>query len=119
MPVQFWGLPFAAMLLSPTRLLKGRVMHSRAAMLALMASLTLVGVVRAQDRDVLTTGSIAPAKSLSGIGMKGEPSIRAGFGFSPFMEEGLVTAVPPARHDGLSTPVPAYLRDLGGFADPP
>ena len=84
-------------------------MCGRAVMLALAAALTFVGPACANEQDPITTGSIAPARSISELNVKGELGVRAGFGFAPFAEEGLVAEVPPARHHEFLTPVPAYL----------
>ena len=98
-------------------------MRSHAVKLTLAASLLFVGVVHATEQDPIATGSISRAKSFSGLDVKGEfeskNSVRVGFGFSPFLEEGLAAEVPPARPHEFRIPVPAYLSDLrGGVADP-
>ena len=94
-------------------------MYGHAIKLALAASLTFVGVVRAAEQDPITTGSISPARSISELNVKGGLGVRAGPGFSPFAEEGLVAEVPLARHHESLAPVPAYLRDFRGVSDPP
>ena len=90
--------------------------------LALAASLTFVSVARATEQDPITTGSISPARSVSDLGVKGalgvKSSVRTGFGFSPFLEEGLVGELPPARHHEVQMPLPTYLREFRGIADP-
>ena len=98
-------------------------MCGHAVMLALAAALTFVGAACADEQDPIATGSIAPARSLGELNVKGElgfrNAVRAGFGFSPFLEEGLAAEVPPARPYEFQIPVPAYLSDLrGGVADP-
>ena len=98
-------------------------MCGHAVMLALAAALTCVGPACANEQDPITTGSIALARSFSELNVKGElgfrNAVRAGFGFSPFLEEGLVAEVPPARHHELQMPVPAYLRDFHRVVDLP
>jgi hypothetical protein len=98
-------------------------MHRYAVKLALAASLILVGVVHATEQDPITTQSISPARSVSELDVKGElngtNSVGTGYGFSPFLEEGLVAEVPPARHHELQMPVPAYLRDFHRVVDLP
>ena len=93
-------------------------MCGRAVKLALAACLTFVGAACAEEQDPITTGSISPAMSFSELYARGALNLRAAFGFSPFLEEGLVTEVPPVRHHEFLTPVLAYLRDLRGVADP-
>ena len=97
-------------------------MRSYVAKLALAASLTFVSVADATEQDPITTGSISPVRSVSGLDVKGElgvkSSVRTGFGFSPFLEEGLVGEVPPARRHEVQMPVPTYLRDFRVIADP-
>ncbi len=98
-------------------------MRSYVVKLALAASLTFVSVAHAAEQDPITTGSISPARSVSELDVKGElgvkSSVRAGFGFSPFLEEGLVGEVPPARHYEFQPPSPAYLREFHRVVDLP
>ena len=98
-------------------------MRRYAVKLALAASLTLVGVVHATEQDAITTQSISRARSVGELHSKGEfdatNSVRAGFGFSPFLEEGLVGEVPPARHYEFQPPSPAYLREFHRVVDLP
>jgi hypothetical protein len=97
-------------------------MRSYVVKLALAASLTFVSVAHAAEQDPITTGSISPARSVSDLAVKGElgvkSSVRTGFGFSPFLEEGLAGEVPPARRYEVQMPVPTYLREFRGIADP-
>ena len=97
-------------------------MCGHAVMLALAAALTFVGAACADEQDPIATGSIAPARSLGELNVKGElgfkNAVRAGFGLAPFAEEGLVAEVPPARHHGFRAPVPAYRGDFRRVADP-
>ncbi len=79
-------------------------MRSYVVKLALAASLTFVSVAHATEHVERELG----VKS----------SVRTGFGFSPFLEEGLVGEVPPARHHEVQMPVPTYLREFRGIADP-
>ncbi len=81
-------------------------------MLALTVSLAFVGAVGAAEQDPIATGSIALTNPLDR-----KSSVRAGFKFSPFLEEGLVAEVPQARRQELMKPIPAYLRDLREVAD--
>ncbi len=74
---------------------------------------------RAEEGEPITTGSISPARVAGDLHAKGELAFRSSPRFSPFLEEGLVKPVPPARYGGGSAPVPAYLRDLYGWAEPP
>ncbi len=96
-------------------------MSALALVIALGASAFRAGfdAACAQGREPITTGSISAAKPLGGLEAKGDLSVRVTGRFSPFLEEGLVKAVPPARQGGVSAPVPAYLRDLYGWAEPP
>ena len=91
-------------------------------LLPLAAGLIFVGAARANEQDPITTGSIAPARSAGELNVKGElgfkNAVRAGFGFAPFAEEGLVAEVPPARRHGFRAPVPAYRGDFRRVADP-
>lgn len=86
--------------------------------IALGVFAVLVGstTARAEERDPITTGSIALARVPGGLHAKGELGFRSSPHFSPFLEEGLVKPVPPARYGDGSAPVPAYLRDLYGWA---
>ena len=98
-------------------------MYSFAVKLALAASLALVGAIRATAQERVTTGDILPARASSELDVKGElgskSAVRAGSGFSPFSEEGLVAEMPPARHPGFRAADPAYLREFRSVADPP
>ena len=87
-----------------------------AATLAIVLATT--GLAAQAEQDPVTTGSIAPARSLSELDVKGELGVKAGLGFAPFAEEGLVAEVPPARHHGFLARVPAYLGDFRRVADP-
>ena len=97
-------------------------MRRHAVKLALTASLIFAGAAYGLEQDPITTGSISHAKSVGELDAKGELKdtnlVRTGFGFSPFLEEGLVGEVPPARHHEFQMPVPIYLRDFHGVADP-
>lgn len=97
-------------------------MRRHAVKLALAAGLIFAGAAHGLERDPITTGSISPKSSFGELDTKGGPdgtnAVGAGFGFSPFLEEGLVAEVPPARHQEFHMPVPAYLRDLCGSDDP-
>ncbi len=90
-------------------------MRGHAAMLALAASLTWVGAVPAAEQDPIATGSI-PSATAPGHPAGHSPA-GAGFGFSPFLEEGLVAELPRARRHEVQRPVPAYVRELREAAD--
>ena len=97
-------------------------MRSHAIKLALAASLMLGGAADAADQNPTATGSASSA-GLSGAldtggALDSVNSVRSGFGFSPFLEEGLAAEVPPARHHELRTSAPAYLESFGRLADP-
>ncbi len=96
-------------------------MCGHAVKLALAACLTLVGAACAEEHDPITTGSMSPAMSFSELDLEGELGatdlVRAVFGFSPFLEEGLISEVPQVRYYEFLMPVPAYLRDLREVVD--
>ena len=97
-------------------------MRSHAIALALAAGLMFGGAINAAERSPIATGSTSSAGSSAdrntGSALDGVTSVRSGFGFSPFLEEGLAPEVPPARHHELRTPAPAYLGEFGRLADP-
>ena len=97
-------------------------MRSYAIKLAVAASLMLGGATSAAERNPIATGGASsvgsPGDRNTGGTLDGVNSVRSGFGFSPFLEEGLAREVPPARHHGLRTPAPAYLGEFGRLANP-
>lgn len=94
-------------------------MRGSVMLFALAATLVCVGVARSDASDPMTTGSIVPQQSGVELYAEGERSVRGGFGFSPFMEEGLVRATPPTRHPDFQKATPAFERDFQGVADRP
>ena len=97
-------------------------MRSHAMKLALAASLMLGGAAGSTERDPIATGSTSSAGSSgkhdTGGALGGVTADRAGFGFSPFLEEGLVRELRPARNGELRPPVPTFRRDFGRLAEP-
>lgn len=84
--------------------------------LAFAAGVVLVGAVHAEEQSPVATGSISPARPPAELAA---PNLnRAGFGFSPFLEEELVGELPPLRRGELRVPAPAYLREFRRPADP-
>lgn len=97
-------------------------MRIHATVLALAAGLMFGGPAKAGEQNSLAAGSSSSAGSFGAPDTGGAPGgvnpARSGFGFSPFLEEGIAGDVPPGRRRDLRTPAPGYSGDFGRFADP-